>query len=207
MYMIGSFLRKNFIALNYLSPIPMVIIRSLSYQSGTDGSIKTGEKIVKTCNKIFAAVLAFIMLTLAPSTAILASGGTSQGKYISDVYIVYAKTEDEAVQWLKDNGWEPIKGSNDFNAGKASFWDGNKTADQNVAAAMGIKRTNNSSDAITDMHVFCMMAFTQPIMPVNGEIPWVISLTPQTEQITALTVTISSPLQQFFHLDSAPVSV
>ena len=76
------------------------------------------------------------------------------GKYVSDVFIAYGKTEDKAKEWLTKNGWEPVKG--DFNAGKASFFDDNKIQDQNVAAVMGIKRTDDEDNAITDMAVMNM---------------------------------------------------
>ena len=76
------------------------------------------------------------------------------GKYVGDVFIAYGKTEEEAAQWLKDNGWEPVEG--DFNAGKASFFDDNKVQDQNVAAVMGIKRTDEKNQAVTDMAVMNM---------------------------------------------------
>ena len=76
------------------------------------------------------------------------------GKYVGDVFIAYGKTEEEAAKWLKDNGWEPVKG--DFNAGKASFFDDNQVQDQNVAAVMGIKRTDEKKQAVTDMAVMNM---------------------------------------------------
>ena len=76
--------------------------------------------------------------------------GAGKGKYVADVYFAYGSTEEEAVDWLKKNGWEPIKGSNDFNAGKASFYD------KNMAIAMGIKRTDKADEAITDMAVVNM---------------------------------------------------
>ena len=82
------------------------------------------------------------------------SEDAGSGKYVSDVYIAYGKTEAAAAKWLTDNGWEPVKG--DFNAGKASFFDDNKIQDQNVAAVMGIKRTDDKDDAITDMAVMNM---------------------------------------------------
>ena len=47
-------------------------------------------------------------------------------------------------QWLKSNGWEPVDGN--FNAGK----------DNNVAAVMGIKCTNDPNNANTDMAVMNM---------------------------------------------------
>ena len=36
--------------------------------------------------------------------------GETAGKYVSDVFIAYGKTEEEAAKWLTDNGWEPVKG-------------------------------------------------------------------------------------------------
>ena len=84
------------------------------------------------------------------------SSSSSSGKYLKEVYIAYQKTEEEAVQWLKDNGWEPIVGNNGFNAGKASFFDNNAAADQNVAAAMGIRRTDDPKEAVTDMAIMNM---------------------------------------------------
>ena len=72
----------------------------------------------------------------------------SSGKYVSDVYIAYGKSEEAAAKWLTENGWEPVKG--DFNAGKASKWD------SDVAAVMGIRRTNRQSKAVTDMAVMNM---------------------------------------------------
>ncbi len=72
------------------------------------------------------------------------------GKYVSDVFIAYGDTQEEAVEWLEANGWEPIKGNNDFNAGKSS------SLDDDVVAAMGIKRTNKPENAITDMAVMNM---------------------------------------------------
>ena len=76
--------------------------------------------------------------------------GESSGKYVSDVYFAYGETEEEAVNWLKANGWEPIQGNNDFNAGKNSVYD------SAVAVAMGIKRTDAREEAITDMAILNM---------------------------------------------------
>ncbi|MBQ6354508.1 MAG: hypothetical protein IJJ07_06160 [Lachnospiraceae bacterium] len=90
-----------------------------------------------------------MMFNMASVRAFAADDDKTGGKYVSDVFIAYGKTEDDASKWLKDNGWEPVKG--DFNAGKASFFDDNKLQDQNVAAVMGIKRTDDKHDAITDM--------------------------------------------------------
>ena len=76
------------------------------------------------------------------------------GKYVKEAFIAYGKTEKEAAEWLTKNGWEPVSG--DFNAGKASFFDDNKAQDQNIAAVMGIKRTDKEKEAVTDMAVMNM---------------------------------------------------
>ena len=111
--------------------------------------------------KAFSVILAgalTVCLTAAAGTpgAVHAeeSDGPGEGKYVRDVFIAYGKTEKKAAEWLANNGWEPVKG--DFNAGKASFFDDNKIQDQNVAAVMGIKRTDKASEAITDMAVMNM---------------------------------------------------
>ena len=100
---------------------------------------------------------AFLALTLAVTgigassiSAAAAGGSSGKGKYISEVYFAYAKTEEEAVKWLTENGYEPIKGNNDFNAGKTSVFD------TDTAVAMGIKRTDKVDEAITDMAVINM---------------------------------------------------
>ena len=104
--------------------------------------------------KILALALALIMavtgIGFSSINAEAAAASAGKGKYVADVYFAYAKTEEEAVEWLKANGWEPIKGSNNFNAGKES------TFDNAVAVAMGIKRTDKADEAITDMAVMNM---------------------------------------------------
>ena len=103
--------------------------------------------------KMLAAVLAGTMIFNMAAMGVSAEESKG-GKYVSDVFIAYGKTEDEAAKWLKDNDWEPVVG--DFNAGKASFFDDNELQDQNVAAVMGIKRTDDKQNAITDMAVMNM---------------------------------------------------
>ena len=90
--------------------------------------------------KIMAVTLAAAMTIGLTAAAVPAKAYADEakgsGKYVSDVFIAYGKTEDEAKAWLTKNDWEPVEG--DFNAGKASFFDDNKLQDQNVAAVMGI---------------------------------------------------------------------
>ena len=83
-------------------------------------------------------------ISALPFSALTASA--AQEKYISEVFIAYGSTEDEAKNWLTSHGWEPVEG--DFNAGKND--------DYGVAAVMGVKRTSDPNDAITDMAVMNM---------------------------------------------------
>ena len=109
---------------------------------------------MKKGSKILAMVMAVTMtvtgIGFSSINAKAASEEAGKGKYVSDVYFAYGRTEEEAVDWLTKNGWEPIKGSNDFNAGKASFYD------KDMAIAMGVRRTDRAEEAITDMAVVNM---------------------------------------------------
>ena len=115
--------------------------------------MKTGW-VKKAISMILAGAM-IVCLTVAAggATAICAEENAgesteSAGKYVKEVYIAYGKSEEEAAKWLTDNGWEPVAG--DFNAGKASKFD------DDVAAVMGIKRTDDKYQAVTDMAVMNM---------------------------------------------------
>ena len=111
--------------------------------------------------KALSLVLAGVMVICMSATAGVPasvyaeeSEGAGSGKYVKEVYIAYGKTEEEATKWLKDNGWEPVSG--DLNAGKASYWDDRYGHRENVASVMGIKRTDDKNQAVTDMAVMNM---------------------------------------------------
>ena len=113
------------------------------------------NRIRRALSFVLAGAMVICLSAAAAVPAkVYADEAESGGKYVSEVYIAYAKTEDKAKAWLEKNGWEPVKG--DFNAGKASFFDNNKIQDQNVAAVMGIHRTDDKKEAITDMAVMNM---------------------------------------------------
>lgn len=110
-------------------------------------------------NRILVFLISFVLLFNSLGLRAFADEAEDEvgkGKYVSDVFIAYGKTEEDAKKWLVDNGWEPINGDSDLNAGKASFFDDNAVQDQNVAAVMGIRRTGNTEDAVTDMAVMNM---------------------------------------------------
>lgn len=99
------------------------------------------------------------MLLTTPIGAVKAAAeDAGSGKYVSEVFIAYGKTEADAEAWLKDHGYEVVKGN--FNQGKASWLD-NNDKDQ-IAAVMGIKRTNDADDAVTDMAVMNMGSISPP---------------------------------------------
>ena len=120
--------------------------------------------MTKIGQKVLSILLALTILAVSFAgcrvTAYASSGESASeseeenpgtGKYVRDVFIAYGKSEDDAVAWLEANGWEPIKGNaRDFCAGK------NSKFDNAIAAVMGIRRTDDKSDAITDMAVMNM---------------------------------------------------
>ena len=109
--------------------------------------------------KVLSFVLASVMAAslaagAAPVVRVYAEEGSESvdgsggGKYIKEVYMAYGENEEKAAKWLTDHGWEPVKG--DFNAGKASKFD------DSMAVVMGIHRTDDKYNAITDMAVMNM---------------------------------------------------
>ena len=104
----------------------------------------------KTLRSVLSIVLTAALLLSYMTGLAYASGTENTGKYVQDVFIAYGKTEAEAKAWLEANGWEPIQGDSDLCAGK------NSTFDDPVAAVMGIKRTNDAKNAITDLAVMNM---------------------------------------------------
>ncbi len=111
-------------------------------------------------NKIVTFMLTAVMVFNLAAIQVHAEGddadpadGPGEGKYVKEVFIAYGKDEDEAKEWLEENGWEPVEG--DFNAGKLSYWDDNDG--ERVVAVMGIKRTDDKKDAVRDMAVMNML--------------------------------------------------
>ena len=91
--------------------------------------------------RLLSCLLAAVMIF----TTFMAHAGAANGdgKYLKDVYIAYGETKAEAENWLRDNGWEPFA---DLNEGKTS-----DSFKHQPAAVLGIKRTNDPNEAITDM--------------------------------------------------------
>ena len=100
----------------------------------------------KFYKKLLAGATALTMsFTMLCSTV---SAESSKGKYVQDVFIAYGEKKEDAEKWLKDNGWEPVC---DLNDGKTSdvFTD--------AVAVMGIQRTDDPNEAVTDMATMNML--------------------------------------------------
>ena len=98
---------------------------------------------------IFSKGLAlFLALLMACSVIPVTAFAANSGKYIKDVFVAYGKDKATADQWLKDHGWEPFA---DLNEGKVS------NVMKDVAAVLGIKRTSDPNEAITDMATMNML--------------------------------------------------
>ena len=98
---------------------------------------------------IFSKGLAlFLALLMACSVIPVTAFAANSGKYIKDVFVAYGKDKATADQWLKDHGWEPFA---DLNEGKVS------NVMKDVVAVLGIKRTSDPNEAITDMATMNML--------------------------------------------------
>ena len=93
--------------------------------------------------RLLSCLLTAVMIVTTLPLSAFAAEGDGKGKYLKDVYIAYGETKAEAENWLRDNGWEPFA---DLNEGKTS-----DSFKHQPAAVLGIKRTNDANEAITDM--------------------------------------------------------
>ena len=98
--------------------------------------------------RLFSCLLAAVMIFTTFMAHAGAANGDGKGKYLKDVYIAYGETKEAAENWLRDNGWEPFA---DLNEGKTS-----DAFKHQPAAVLGIKRTNDANEAITDMAAMYM---------------------------------------------------
>ena len=98
--------------------------------------------------KLLSCVLSAIMVFTTFAVTVSAAK-VNAGKYIKDVFIAYGEDKAKAEEWLRNNGWEP---KFDLNDGKTSKAAGFHTA----VAVLGIKRTYDPKEAITDMATMFM---------------------------------------------------
>ena len=99
--------------------------------------------------KLFrGAVSAFLAVAIAVTTCTSAMAASSKATYIKDVVISYGSTEDEAKNWLTDNGYEVL----DYNL--------NEGADDLIsskrAVYLGYTTTEDPEEAVTDMKLMNM---------------------------------------------------
>ena len=156
---------------------------------------------MKNLRKILSVlmILALTATFILPKFAYAAEGESVSGsetsseqetapkpKYVSEVFFANGRTEEEAKSWLISHGYEPLSGNSNVNAGKDSTWD------KSMAVVMGIKRTDNKEDAITDMAVMNMTGgYSEPdyqslITAKQGEIDaFLDTLMPVLEEFRA----------------------
>jgi len=88
--------------------------------------------------RLLSIILTLVMMYTMCTVAVSAAAEKTTGKYLKDVYIATGTSEDEAKKWLENNGWDVI---GNLNKGKSD----------STVAVMGIKRTSNPKEAITDI--------------------------------------------------------
>ncbi len=94
------------------------------------------------------AVSAFLAVALAVSTCTSAMAASSKATYIKDVVISYGDTEEEAKNWLTENGYEIL--DNNLNEGADDLISSKR------AVYLGYTTTNDAEEAITDMRLMNM---------------------------------------------------
>lgn len=95
------------------------------------------------------SVLLMLAMMLSIFTVSVSAEEKNGGKYLKDVFIAYGTDKTAAEKWLRNNGWEPVA---DLNEGKTS----NAPGFKNAVAVLGIRRTSDPNEAITDMAVLNM---------------------------------------------------
>ena len=99
--------------------------------------------------KLISCLLALVIMFTSSVVAANAAVETNSGKYVKDVFIAYGEKKEDADKWLKEHNWESIA---DLNDGKTSEALGYHKA----VAVLGIQRTDDPSEAITDMAIMNM---------------------------------------------------
>ncbi len=99
--------------------------------------------------KLLSCLLVLALMLMTSAVAVSAEAEPNSGQYVKDVFIAYGEKKEDAEKWLREHGWEPLF---DLNEGKSSHAPGIK----NAVAVLGIKRTDDPNEAITDMAVMNM---------------------------------------------------
>ena len=99
--------------------------------------------------KLVSCLLALVIMFTSSVVAANAAVETNSGKYVKDVFIAYGEKKEDADKWLKEHNWESIA---DLNDGKTSEALGYHKA----VAVLGIQRTDDPDEAITDMAIMNM---------------------------------------------------
>ena len=105
------------------------------------------------CSKALAVTVGTVLLvqTQAP---VVASAAKDPTLYISEVYLSYGKTDEEAKQWLKDHDYTILDQNLNEGTDAGVSWIGLGSEKRSVY--LGYKTTENSDEAITDMRAMNM---------------------------------------------------
>ena len=99
--------------------------------------------------KLISCLLALSIMFTASIVTVNAADNNNGGKYVKDVFIAYGEDKATADKWLQEHNWESIA---DLNEGKTSeAW-----GYHNAVAVLGIQRTDDPDEAITDMAIMNM---------------------------------------------------
>ncbi|MBQ6335700.1 MAG: hypothetical protein IJI50_00555 [Ruminococcus sp.] len=99
--------------------------------------------------KLISCLLALSIMFTASIVTVNAADNNNGGKYVKDVFIAYGEDKETADKWLQEHNWESIA---DLNEGKTSeAW-----GYHNAVAVLGIQRTDDPDEAITDMAIMNM---------------------------------------------------
>ncbi len=90
----------------------------------------------------------FLAVATAVTTCTSAMAASSKATYIKDVVISYGDTEEEAKNWLTENGYEIL--DNNLNEGADDLISSKR------AVYLGYTTTNDAEEAITDMRLMNM---------------------------------------------------
>lgn len=99
---------------------------------------------MKIFKRFISVSLVLIMILTMTVTA-----APRRVRYISDVIVAFGNTYDEAVQWLKSNGWSNYIEA-DLNKNSSSMFDKDR------AVVIGYRTTYNVNEAITDLALMNM---------------------------------------------------
>ena len=97
--------------------------------------------------KFLKVSIALLLVIVFSATSV--SAVSKRVRYVSDVIVAFGDSYDDAVKWLKNNGWNNYAQA-DLNKNSSSVFDKDR------AVVLGYKTTYNVNEAITDLALMNM---------------------------------------------------